>query len=394
MVAAARERIVVGGRVGVPREAWIVAAEEGARDVAGMPQLLRTACALKGAGIERIVVIGARVGDVADVAADRRLAGTVLLAATEEPPGEEGDPILVARGDRVFHRDGPKTLARAATEETRAIADWDALVVATRGRARELARGFEAVLGAWRRGGELVEVAAPERGFVVPLGDRRAEALLVASLRKPIDGLASRALNRHVSLWLTGRLMRTGLRPNHVTLFTMACGIAAGLVCALGGYGAALAGVLLLELGSVVDGVDGELARLKYLGSRRGEWLDTIADDLANACFIAGAAANLASSGARWAWPAGVAALVAFAFTQLTSYAQLSRRGTGDLSALSWTIADHGPLKWLALCVKRDFFVTLFVPLVALGRLDVVLALLTLGAVAVAASMIVELARG
>src|SRR5204862_26307 len=106
----------------------------------------------------------------------------------------------------------------------------------------------------------------------------------------------------------------------------MCCGLGSGLVCARGGLAAAIAGVLLLELGSVIDGVDGELARLKYWFSRRGEWLDTISDDLANLAFIAGAAANLHRAGAAWALAAGGAAAAAFVVTQATQYARLRRR--------------------------------------------------------------------
>src|SRR5688572_25364008 len=113
-----------------PREGWILAVDGMERDVAGMPQLLRTACALKAAGIERIVVIGE--GRVDGIAGDPRLAGTTLVPAAAPPDGvdlrDSGDAILVARGDRVFHRDGPRTLAHASGE-TRAIAGWDALVV-------------------------------------------------------------------------------------------------------------------------------------------------------------------------------------------------------------------------------------------------------------------------
>jgi phosphatidylglycerophosphate synthase len=361
-----------------------LAPETATADVAGLPHLVRTACALRAAGIGRIVVVG-RV-DVTAAAADARLAGTTLEALPEPPGGDPRDPILVARGDRVCHRDGPRLLAKAAEQADvgaapLGIEGWgDALVVTSRARASAP--------------GPLQTVPAPFLGFAAPLGDPAAERGLLLSLRKPIDGLAARAINRYVSLWVTRRLMRTRIRPNHITVFTMACGVAAAAVCALGGWTAAFAGVLLLELGSILDGVDGELARLKYQGSRRGEWLDTISDDLANACWIAGAAANLAAAGSAWAWPAAGIALGCFLLSQGLSYAKLVRIGSGDLLAISWNVMQGRPVvAFLYLLVKRDFFVTLFVALVAVGRLDVVLAVCVAGAVGVAIAVTADVAR-
>ena len=37
-------------------------------------------------------------------------------------------------------------------------------------------------------------------------------------------------------------------------------------------------GAILVQFASVVDGCDGEVARLKHLASARGAWLDTILD--------------------------------------------------------------------------------------------------------------------
>jgi hypothetical protein len=81
--------------------------------------------------------------------------------------------------------------------------------------------------------------------------------------------------------------------------------------------------------------------------------------------------------------------------TQAISYARLRRMGRGDLLALSWGAVSRS--RWLAraaLLVKRDFFVTAFVPLVAVGRLDVVLGLLSLGAVAVLLGVALPRRRG
>jgi phosphatidylglycerophosphate synthase len=46
--------------------------------------------------------------------------------------------------------------------------------------------------------------------------------------------------------------------------------------------------VLALLAGAVADCVDGELARLRHQGSKLGEWLDSLADDISTGCFLVG----------------------------------------------------------------------------------------------------------
>jgi CDP-L-myo-inositol myo-inositolphosphotransferase len=246
-------------------------------------------------------------------------------------------------------------------------------------------------------------VPLPAEQFALVAADtaelRRAEWRLLVSLRKPIDGLASRYINRHISLRMSRALMRTRVRPDHVTIFTMALGLGAGVSCALGGWAWAMLGVVLLELGSIIDGVDGELARLRYQMSTRGEWLDTLSDDLANVSFIIGATVNLARAGVAWAVPTGAVALGSFVVTQAVQYIRLRRMGRGDLLVLSWdslsgTGVLAGVLRNVGLLAKRDFFVTAFVVLVAVGRLDVVLGFLAVGAVAVLIALIAPMLGG
>ena len=50
----------------------------------------------------------------------------------------------------------------------------------------------------------------------------------------------------------------------------------------LGSYAAGVLGGMLIQAGSVVDGCDGEVARLKGIATPRGAWLDTMLDRYAD----------------------------------------------------------------------------------------------------------------
>lgn len=127
------------------------------------------------------------------------------------------------------------------------------------------------------------------------------------------DGFVARALNRPISARLSRLLLRTRLTPNQVTVmsFSLAMMGAAALATAHAGWWIA-AGVLI-QLASIVDGCDGEIARAKLLHSNRGAWLDTLLDrysDIGIGIAITFAAYSLLPS--PWIWLAGTLAVISF----------------------------------------------------------------------------------
>ena len=118
---------------------------------------------------------------------------------------------------------------------------------------------------------------------------REAERRLMRDQgRKTRDGPVSRHLNRPVSRWLSRYLVRTSVTPNQISLasWMLSC-VAAGLM-AMSGYPALAAGGALAQLASVIDGCDGEIARLKHSQSEFGGWFDAVLDRYADAVLLFG----------------------------------------------------------------------------------------------------------
>jgi len=107
----------------------------------------------------------------------------------------------------------------------------------------------------------------------------KAEAKLNKWLVKPTDGLFART-NRKVSIPVSRWLLKWPITPNMVTLFTLWVSFGAGLFFAYGGYWATLAGAVLSVWASILDGCDGEVARLKLQVTDFGCWLETVCDYL------------------------------------------------------------------------------------------------------------------
>jgi phosphatidylglycerophosphate synthase len=117
-----------------------------------------------------------------------------------------------------------------------------------------------------------------------------AEDRLVADLRAATaesDGPMAR-FDRALSTRLSRRLVRTPLRPNHITLAGTVVGLLAAWCISSGTYAGGLAGALLFWIAVIIDGCDGEVARLKMQESRFGYLFDVITDNVVHAAIFVG----------------------------------------------------------------------------------------------------------
>ena len=119
-----------------------------------------------------------------------------------------------------------------------------------------------------------------------------AEEKLDRWLVKPTDGVFAR-MNRRISVPISRQLIKSPITPNMVSLFTLGVGIAAGAFFAWSGYWHTLIGAVLSVWASILDGCDGEVARLKLLESDFGCWLETVCDYVYYLVIFAGMAIGL-----------------------------------------------------------------------------------------------------
>lgn len=218
--------------------------------------------------------------------------------------------------------------------------------------------------------GELDALEVPEGRWqdVDTLDDARlAEEMLYASLRKPNDGFLARHVNRRISLALSTRLWRVGLTPNVATLLTLLVGLAAGAAFAKSSAVAwGLLGATLFQLQSILDGVDGELARLLHKESRTGFWLDVACDNLTHMAVFGGIAWGLDRDGppdGPWivlGWLAVLGVAASFVAMAPLLRQRPGRRKVSPQTGLLGRLTDG--------LARRDFTYLLF-PLAALGWL-------------------------
>ncbi|MCJ7740934.1 sugar phosphate nucleotidyltransferase [Candidatus Microgenomates bacterium] len=116
-----------------------------------------------------------------------------------------------------------------------------------------------------------------------------AEKKLIKSLTKPQDGIVSKNFNRKVSGLITKLfLIKTPITPNIITLSTLILAIPTFFLLTKGRYPWVLFGGLLIQFLSILDGCDGEIARLKFLKSKWGVFFDTVIDRYVDIIIIFG----------------------------------------------------------------------------------------------------------
>jgi CDP-L-myo-inositol myo-inositolphosphotransferase len=161
--------------------------------------------------------------------------------------------------------------------------------------AEESARqGDHSVSGAIR------QLVSDGRATVMDIGGRfwmdvdtqadaeHAKAALFGQLTKAADGLISRKINRRLSSRLTTPLLLRAwpqITPNQVSVLSFLVAVLASVSFVVS---LPVIGGVLIQLASVLDGSDGEIARLKKLQSAFGDFFDAVLDRYADILVLFG----------------------------------------------------------------------------------------------------------
>ncbi len=214
-----------------------------------------------------------------------------------------------------------------------------------------------------------------------------AERKLLAALTKPSDGWVSRHLNRPVSKRISRLLVDTPVTPNQISVAAMLITFVGAAFAVLGGYLNFLLAGALFHFASIVDGTDGEVAKLKFLESRRGEWIDTVCDNVSYLVFIFAVVVGVYRSDVPDFYVyAGVVGLLAGAasIVNLTSYVA-RERASGSFLSVRYGYQDGTDwvsrvLQAVHFAGKRDFFAFFAFVLAIFGQLPLALPILGVGA--------------
>jgi phosphatidylglycerophosphate synthase len=275
--------------------------------VAGLPVIQRTVLAALRSGFDRIVVIGGVYADQLRVLLQADARTRAVEVSSELPELAESSvavipsdclltPATLQRLDTV-NLDGRPVLFTAAARTGLAVCRPAMLAGIDAGTLTN--SSAEALWAAFRaRGAQQVGL---DGAMLAPITDERsvatAEAALCARLRADSaasDGPLAHWIDRRISLRISRWLVRhTQLRPNHLTIIGTSVGLTAAGLLGMGTYWAGIAGTLLFLCATIIDGCDGEVARLRFQESSFGQKFDVITDNVVHVAIFVGLAWGL-----------------------------------------------------------------------------------------------------
>ncbi|MCL1864938.1 MAG: CDP-alcohol phosphatidyltransferase family protein [Spirochaetes bacterium] len=124
---------------------------------------------------------------------------------------------------------------------------------------------------------------------------KKCEKFISTYIIENTGGFIAQKINKRISLPISIRLAKTRIHPNYLTFFNMIIGVLSSCFIYLSTYSyysgtvnyiLMILGGLFFQAASVLDGVDGEVAKFTLTVSKFGGWLDTFSDNTTLLLFL------------------------------------------------------------------------------------------------------------
>lgn len=253
------------------------------RSVLGVPIFLRTILTLSEIGAKEFTIL---------CSARMRLPIQKIWSRYMAPRGSRLQFVILNHEGQLDPEETTKLLKINSSE----FYLFDALTVITKEMAQETLetkrlchtdRDLPSQLQAHNNAGE----AKVERRFCRINSRASIEVLehfLCEHIRLSANGWIAMNINKRISLPISRILSRLKISPNSITIFNIIVGFAAGIATAGVSYLSLLCGGILFQTASVLDGCDGEVAKLTHRTSKFGQLIDTVSDNLSLVVFFVG----------------------------------------------------------------------------------------------------------
>jgi len=116
-----------------------------------------------------------------------------------------------------------------------------------------------------------------------------SEKYISRHIRRQSGGIVAQTINKRISIPLSRLLAHAGIHPNVITLTNYTLGLFGVYLLLDSSHTANIAAGLIIQAVSIIDGCDGEVARMKIRFSKLGGILDTVCDHTLAILIIAAA---------------------------------------------------------------------------------------------------------
>lgn len=381
--------VLVPASVASPRAPDVAPTPDGDPAVLGLGLMRRTAIAARRAGYGQIFFLAR---DHAAPPGIVTISNWNHLAAAPMP--SQAAPLLIAPAAILSETNWLERLAETRVEPAAWAAIPQRIVMLAAAAVPDALAALYAEDGAYdftavqdrltRRFGPPAAIPVGIDPMVVTtsMDVRVAEQRLLRSLVKDTDGFMARHVERPMSLQIVRRLASTAVTPNQITIASAAIGLFGAPFFLSEFWLWQTVGALLFLTHSIVDGCDGELARLKFQESRWGGVLDFWGDNVVHivtfACMAAGWSLSV---GAFWPLLLGAAAALGSLGSAAFVHWRLMRikDDSGPLFTSVSAAPDNRLARLLDAASRRDFIYLVLI-LALFGKSNWFLLLAALGA--------------
>lgn len=273
------------------------------RTIAGVPFLLRNILNIQRGGVKRLALVAGNNLDAVNELCDLLLQDPRLTLQLDWPKdssqlaefSQGSQDLLLLDGSLLHEKNKIKSAVEAGSDPKKGeslLSFWlDTGSVTS--LLEQMPRFNFSGLEAARARSLASESELPEKQLLVYFPETEhakisseqdfktaGENILKKSGALANDSFVTRVLSRPVSKRLTRWLLNTRFTPNQITVFSLILGLGSAVCFSWGGYEMGVGGALLLLLSIWVDGVDGEIARIKFMESPFGARLDILCDNV------------------------------------------------------------------------------------------------------------------
>lgn len=145
------------------------------------------------------------------------------------------------------------------------------------------------------------------------------------SIIKKEDGFLAYFFSAQMAYLIVRAFERLSLRPNHYTFASLVLGFLAAYLFSRGDVLLLLIGVAVLHVSFIFDCCDGQVSRLKGLGSKMGHWFDYHSDKLKDGAELLGLSYGAFVLSGKTDWWIFVVAFIVIFFQFLRNITALNR---------------------------------------------------------------------
>ena len=186
---------------------------------------------------------------------------------------------------------------------------------------------------------------------------KQVDRFLRHSLYRPADGWVSRKINRPLSTRLTFLLAKFHVHPNTITTWALLLTLVGAWFAGSGVYWMIVTGALIFQVASILDGCDGELARLSFRATNFGNWYEQIASNIRYVIFFGALGVS--------AWLSTDSRIYLFAVIVMTAMAIYM---LSQMIVFAWKERHREPLRMIPETIRGEEPSTLFASIYRVWR--------------------------